>query len=136
VRRQAATNLNKADDEDFVKLGTGDSLSMAKSGTKRLGTKMLQESQDYLAALQAIPQYAPVNPRYAKHALTTAQSELNDAQRLEAEANAAAANAREDVVMKEWELHNLLLGARDQVCAQFGRDSNEAEAVGIKRRKR
>ena len=34
---------------------------------------------------------------------------------------------------REWEFHNLILGAKDQVTAQFGRDSNEVQAVGLKK---
>jgi hypothetical protein len=36
-------------------------------------------------------------------------------------------------VAAEWEFHNLMLGAKDQVIAQFGRDSNEVQAIGLKK---
>lgn len=35
---------------------------------------------------------------------------------------------------REWEFHNLILGAKDPRVAQFGRDSNEAQAVGLKKK--
>jgi hypothetical protein len=34
----------------------------------------------------------------------------------------------------EWALHNAVLGARTQVRAQYGHDSNELQAVGHKKR--
>jgi hypothetical protein len=34
----------------------------------------------------------------------------------------------------EWALHNAVLGARTQVRAQYGDDSNELQAVGHKKR--
>lgn len=33
----------------------------------------------------------------------------------------------------EWQFHNLILGMRDQVTAQFGRNSNEVQFVGRKK---
>jgi hypothetical protein len=43
------------------------------------------------------------------------------------------ATARDNAVTAEREFHNLMLGAKDQVTAQFGRDSNEVQALGLKK---
>jgi hypothetical protein len=56
------------------------------------------------------------------------------AQEAETQAAAALAAARDDAVAAEWSYHNLVLGMKDQVLAQFGRDSNEAQAVGLKKK--
>jgi hypothetical protein len=37
-------------------------------------------------------------------------------------------------VAGEWEFHNLMLGVKDQVIAQFGKDSTQVQAVGLKRK--
>jgi hypothetical protein len=37
-------------------------------------------------------------------------------------------------VARERGFHGLILGAKDQIIAQFGRDSNEAQAVGLKKK--
>ncbi|MDQ3818408.1 MAG: hypothetical protein M3362_12140 [Acidobacteriota bacterium] len=54
----------------------------------------------------------------------------------QAEAQAAAAYdaARDDAVAADWQFHNLMLGAGDQVAAQFGRDSNQYQSLGKKKR--
>ncbi|HEV7375319.1 MAG TPA: hypothetical protein VGN95_11420 [Pyrinomonadaceae bacterium] len=106
---------------------------MAKDESKRLNPALVESDKTSFAALQAISNYAPANPTYAMAAITTAQTELTAAQQAEAQAAAAAATARDNAVAKEWAFHNLVLGARDQVVAQFGRDSTEVQAVGLKR---
>jgi hypothetical protein len=45
-----------------------------------------------------------------------------------ADAKRAAANAA------EWEFHNAILGAKTQVTAQFGDDSDELAALGLKKK--
>lgn len=106
---------------------------MAKDESKRLNPSLLESDKTSFAALQGISNYAPANPTYAMAAITTAQTELNAAQQAETQAAAAAATARDNAVAKEWAFHNLVLGAKDQVVAQFGRDSTEVQAVGLKR---
>ena len=106
---------------------------MAKDQTKRIPPATIEGDRNSLAALQAITNYQPVNPNFSTEALTTALSALSNAQRAETQAAAAAASARDAAVKKEWEFHNLVLGMRDQVAAQFGRDSNEIQAVGLKK---
>ena len=38
------------------------------------------------------------------------------------------------MVAAEWARHNLVLGMRTQVKAQFGDDSNELQSVGLKKK--
>ena len=102
--------------------------------TRRLSPPQIQADRDALAALQAITGYAPVNAAYALTAITAARGSLDGAQAAEAQADAAAAAARDEAVAREWEFHNLMLGAKDQIIAQFGKDSNEVQAVGLKRK--
>lgn len=106
---------------------------MANQAT-RLKPSLIQADRDAFAALQAIAGYAPVNAAYALTAITAAQASLNSARAAEAQADAAAAAARDEAVAREWEFHNLMLGAKDQIRAQFGKDSNEVQAVGLKRK--
>jgi hypothetical protein len=107
---------------------------MAKNATKRIKPSLLQADRDCFAALVSLAGYAPVNLRYALNVLRTTCEDLDEAQRTEAAALIAAAAARLKAISREWEFHNLMLGAKDQVVAQFGRDSNEAESVGLKKK--
>ncbi|HLL77504.1 MAG TPA: hypothetical protein VK421_19770 [Pyrinomonadaceae bacterium] len=55
-------------------------------------------------------------------------------QAAETQAAAALAAARDDAVAAEWEFHNAMLGAKEQVVAQFGKDSNEIQSLGLKKK--
>jgi hypothetical protein len=92
----------------------------------------IEADRSSFAALQGIAGYAPANPLYAVAALTQLQVELTSAQAAETQA-AALASARDNAVAMEWEYHNRILGVKDQVVAQFGRDSNEVQALGLKK---
>ena len=101
--------------------------------TKRLKPALIEADRGSFAALQAVAGYAPANPAYALSAITAAQGALASAQAAESQAEAALAAARDTAVAREWEFHNLILGAKDQVVAQFGRNSNEVQAIGLKK---
>lgn len=106
---------------------------MANQAT-RLKPSLIQADRDAFAALQAIAGYAPANAAYALTAIMAARTSLDGAQQAETQTAAAAAAARDDAVAREWEFHNLMLGVKDQVRAQFGKDSNEVQAIGLKRK--
>ena len=107
---------------------------MAKNETKRLRPAQIQLNKDHFANLQKIPAYAPANPAYTTTLIGASETQLNTDGTAEAQANAAQASARDNAVASEWKHHNLMLGARDQIVAQFGRDSNEAQMVGLKKK--
>jgi hypothetical protein len=100
---------------------------------KRITPPVLEADRASFAALQGIAGYAPANPAFAAAKIGAARDALQSAQAAEAQAAAALAAARDNAVAAEWEFHNLILGAKDQVIAQFGRDSNEVQAVGLKK---
>jgi hypothetical protein len=100
----------------------------------RLRPSQIQTDKDAFAALQAITGYAPANTAYTLAKITAAQASLASAQQAEAQALAAAAGARDDAVAREREFHDLMLGAKDQVIAQYGPNSNEAQALGRKKK--
>ena len=100
---------------------------------KRLKPSLIEADRNSLAALQGVAGYAPANPAYALAALTQLEGEMTSAQAAETQAEAAFASARDNAVAKEREYHNQILGMKDQVVAQFGRDSNEVQAVGLKK---
>jgi hypothetical protein len=99
--------------------------------TRRLKPAQIEADRASFAALQAMTGYAPANTDYALAAITTAQGSLSSAQTTESQAEAAAAAARDTAVAREWEFHNLMLGAKDQVVAQYGRNSNQVQSIGL-----
>jgi hypothetical protein len=106
---------------------------MAKDETKRIKPQVLAADEESLAALKTITTYTPNNAAYTASALDSAKNAMDAAQTKEAQAVAAAAAARDEAVAAEWAFHNLTLGMRDQVIAQFSRESNEAQMVGRKK---
>ncbi len=106
---------------------------MAKDESKRITPPVLDGDRTAFAALQAITTYTTANPAFTLAAITSAHAQLAAAQSEEAQTSAAAAAARDTAVAREWEFHNLMLGAKDQVTAQYGRDSAEVQALGLKR---
>ena len=101
--------------------------------TRRIKPEVLDADEAAFAALQTIVDYRPANPAYRADAVAAARAELAAARTAEAQAAAAAAAARDEAVSKEWNFHNLMLGVKDQVTAQFGRDSNEVQSLGLKK---
>lgn len=101
--------------------------------TKRLRPAQIEEDESGFRALQAIALYEPANQAYSLPAINSAHVLLQSAWTEEAQAEAALATARDIAVAREWAFHNLMLGAKDQVTAQFGRDSNELQALGLKK---
>ena len=101
--------------------------------SKRLRPAQIAEDESGFSALQAMALYEPANLAYGLPAISTAHGLLQSARREEAQAAAALMTARDIAVAKEWAFHNLMLGVKDQVMAQFGRDSNEVQALGLKK---
>lgn len=106
---------------------------MPKDRTKRLKPAVIAADRESLTALSNISNYTPANPSYALAALNTLRTEMDAAQGVETQTAAAAAAARDSANAKEWAFHEAIIGMRDQVVAQFGRDSDQAQTVGRKK---
>ncbi len=107
---------------------------MAKNQHKRLPPGKIEADENGFAALEQIQGYTPINNTYSLGAVRSAHEELRDLRHAAAAAQAEAQAARDSAVAKEWEFHNLMLGVKEQVIAQFGKDSTEVEALGLKRK--
>ena len=107
---------------------------MAIDKTRRLSPTTLAQDLDAFAALQTTAGYTPANPAYTvANGLNAKTLELST-QALEAQAVAAQLAARDNAVAAEWAFHDFMLGAKDQVKAQFGSSSNELQGLGIKKK--
>ena len=107
---------------------------MATDETKRLKPELLTADKESFEAWQAIAGYQPNNPTFAAGPVKARYQTLQALQTAETQAKAAYEAARDNAVKGEWEFHNLLLGVKDQVASQFGRDSNEYQALGLKKK--
>ena len=107
---------------------------MAKNRTKRLRPAILQEDLDAYAALQAIANYNPSNPAFAMNKITASKTAKDTKQTEEVQKQAAADAARDGALGGEWDFHDMMLGAKIQVKAQFGEDSDEYASMGMKKK--
>ena len=106
---------------------------MARDETRRLKPSVIQEDEDSFAGLKTITDYAPANQAYTVATIGTAKDEMTAAREIEAQAIAALATARDNAVKAEWKFHNGMLGGKDQVTAQYGRNSNQVQVVNRKK---
>jgi hypothetical protein len=104
---------------------------MAKDQTVPVAADTLKADADALAALNKISGYAPANADYTLAKLNAASAGLKTAADAFAQAEADWQAARDGNVAAQWAFHNAVLGAKQQVIAQFGDDSDEAQALGL-----
>lgn len=107
---------------------------MPNNKTKRLRPLILQEDLDAYAALLAISGYNPSNETYKIAAVTASKTANDNKQIVEVQKNAEADAARDDAMVSEWDFHEMILGVKEQVRAQFGADSNEYASLGLKKK--
>jgi hypothetical protein len=108
--------------------------NMAKNEEKRLKPDKLDEDITSFEAWAAMAGYQPNNPNLATGPVKANRAALEAAQMAEVQAKAAFDAARDNAVKAEWDFHNLILGVKDQVASQYGRDSNEYQALGLKKK--
>lgn len=102
---------------------------MAKNETRRIPPSALMEDLDIYSALKAITGYTPSNPAYTLVAVDAIRARLVAKQEAEAQAAAAQESARDDLVAAQWDFHNAMLGAKDQVVAQVRPELERGECL-------
>lgn len=107
---------------------------MADKENRRIRPSVLQEDIAAFAALQALTDYDPSNKDYELTKVIAAKSKMDADQTAEVQKNAAADAQRDETTAAEWKLHDLMLGVKDQVRAQYGASSNEFASLGMKKK--
>jgi hypothetical protein len=106
---------------------------MAKNETRRLKPSTIAEDEEIFNVLQNLEGYAPANPDYSVTSITAALNRKRTAQAAEDRLTAELATARDVATSEEWAVHNLILGAKDSVRAQYGKNLTQVQEVGLKR---
>lgn len=101
---------------------------------QRLYKKVLQEDLDALAALKAIANYAPSNTEFSLANITASHTKMISSQTVEVQKQAEFDAAKDIATDDERDFHNFILGAKTQVKAQFGENSNEFQSMGMKKK--
>ena len=89
--------------------------------------------RDSIAAVQNITDYNPPNKDYTTQSLLSAQTDLDSKLALAAQAEAAFKTARDEAVLSAHAMHHKVVGMRDSVGAQYGKNSNQFQEVGRKK---
>jgi hypothetical protein len=84
--------------------------------------------------LKGISGYNPQKTEYATAAVETIERELGTAEKAMLAQETAWQKASDDLAREQWAFHNAIIGVKQQVVAQFGDDSDEAQAVGLKKK--
>ena len=102
--------------------------------TRRLPGKTISNDIDSLNALGTVEGYLPVRSDASPKALKANFDAMLAMQQKETELQAMLKAASDTARQAEWEFHNSILGMKEAVRAQFGPDSNAAQAIGYKKK--
>ena len=100
----------------------------------QVNPKVLAKDRKTLVAVKALPFYDARNADFELPKLEAAASRLQAAEERFVLANAEWDTARDELAAAKRAFHDAMVGARGQVSAQFGRNSTEVQAVGLKRK--
>jgi hypothetical protein len=107
---------------------------MAKHQTVRLRPTILEADLSACTALIDMQAYQPANLAFSKESAVAKREAMRAAQEEEIRLRGALQAARDAANTAEWDFHNTILGAKNEVIAQFGNDSEEVQALGLKRK--
>lgn len=102
--------------------------------SRRLSPHVLSQDIDALNGFNTIEGYSTKRQEATPEALQRAYQDMLAQQQSETEKLAMFRAAADAARLAEWEFHNTVLTMKEVVRGQFGVDSNEAQAVGLKKK--
>ena len=102
--------------------------------TRRLSPQLIKQDMVSFNGLGAIVNYKTTRPEATSEALQTAYQAMILAQQAETEKLAMYRAAADAARLAEWEFHNAVLAMKEVVRGQYGSDSDQAQAVGMKKK--
>jgi hypothetical protein len=100
----------------------------------KLTPQILQQDTDAFNGLGSIPSYTTNRRQATAEALQMAYQTMQVRRQTEKERQAFYQDSVDATREAEWEFHNAVLAMKEVVRGQFGSDSNEARAVGLKKK--
>ncbi|MDX2097726.1 MAG: hypothetical protein SFW36_08105 [Leptolyngbyaceae cyanobacterium bins.59] len=101
---------------------------------RRLTTRQLTQDIDSLNGFRTIADYSTKRPEATPERLQQTYQAMLVSQQLETEKLALYRAASDAARLAEWEFHNAVLAMKEVVRGQFGVESNEAQAIGLKKK--
>lgn len=104
------------------------------SPNRRLSPQVIDQDVDSLNGLKTIPSYKTSRSEATSETLQQAYQTMLTQQQNETEKLALYRAASDAARLAEWEFHQAILAMKEVVRGQFGSDSNEAQAIGLKKK--
>jgi hypothetical protein len=95
---------------------------------------LLQADLDAQVALSVMADYKPANEAFSLAKVAEALGNMNDARQSELLAQTTLDAARDAAAAAEWCFHDAIQGAKTQVIAQYGVNSDQVQALGLKKK--
>ena len=100
----------------------------------RLAPTQVQKDRDNLEILKTFTDYQPANPAYSKAQAEAKRTALDAARATELQKEAELAAVRDHTDAMEREYHAFMIGVSEQIAAQYGKDSDQYQALGYKKK--
>ena len=95
---------------------------------------VLEADRASLVALKNLKDYTAINPSYSTEALAALAEEMDQAEEAAVSAKQMYVTARAAKAALVRKFHSDILGARSNVNTQYGPDSPEIQAMGLKKK--
>jgi hypothetical protein len=109
-------------------------MTMSSAPSQPVRAEILRADVAALNNIEALSDYQPNNANFTREQLAAIKAELDRAETERIRAKGACQAAVDNYRAATWAFHAAILGAKDQVRAQYGDDSNEVQAVGLKKK--
>ncbi len=104
------------------------------NSNRRLSPQVIDQDVDSLNGLKTIPSYKTNRSEATAETLQQTYQTMLVQQQNETEKLALYRAASDAARLAEWGFHNSVLAMKEVVRGQFGSDSDEAQAVGLKKK--
>jgi hypothetical protein len=101
---------------------------------RRLSPPVINHDIDAFNGLGTIANYKTTRQEASREALQAAYQKMLMQKQVETEKQAIYRAAADAARLAEWEFHNAVLAMKEAVRGQYGSDSDEAQAVGMKKK--
>jgi len=102
--------------------------------SRRVSAKTIDADIDSFHGLSFISNYIPVRSEATPEALKAAYEAMRAKQQKETELMAAIKAAADAARLAEVEFHDMVMAMKETVRGQFGPNSDEAQAIGYKKK--
>lgn len=100
---------------------------------RKISQKVLRKDMDTHSAIQGFATYSPTNPLITHESLSDLSAQLLSLQTRSVQAETTYNAIVDSLRSAERAFHDAIMTSKVAVLGQFGKDSNEAKAIGLKR---